>query len=268
MRLPSSPSTLCQPGSIRGGVLALVIAVTACQSQEPDPLSQQRSALKALYDATGGDDWAQSDNWLSDRPLEDWYGISTNADGYVDSIYLAGNELSGSIPAELGELDSLKYLHLGDVRSIIDAGSNYLSSIPAELGSLGNLKYLDLSRNSRLSSIPAELGNLGSLVWLDLTGTGLTSIPAELGNLANLERLYLTGTGLTSIPAELGNLANLKWLNLASSRDLVGPLPTELVRIQNLRVLRFHDTSLCAPTDPDFKDWLEGLESWSGNLCD
>ena len=222
MRLPSSPSTLCQPGSIRGGVLALVIAVTACQSQEPDPLSQQRSALKALYDATGGDDWSQSDNWLSDRPLEDWYGISTNADGYVDSIYLAGNELSGSIPAELGELDSLKYLHLGDVRSIIDAGSNYLSSIPAELGSLGNLKYLDLSRNSRLSSIPAELGNL----------------------------------------------ANLKWLNLASSRDLVGPLPTELVRIQNSMVLRFHDTSLCAPTDPDFQDWLEGLESWSGNLCD
>ena len=183
-----------------------MVAATACQSQEPDPLSQQRSALEALYDATGGGDWDSSANWLSDRPLDDWYGVSTNANGYVDSINLNGNGLSGPIPAELGELGNLRVLDLTYTELSV--------SPPDELGNLGSLEWLSLRRTGFSGPIPAWLGNLGSLEHLDLSGVTFSRgfsgpIPAELGNLANLETLDLGATDLTgSIPAELGNLAN------------------------------------------------------------
>ena len=43
-------------------------------STEADP-ERQRLALMDLYDATGGDDWHYNDNWGSDLPLKEWYGI-------------------------------------------------------------------------------------------------------------------------------------------------------------------------------------------------
>ena len=35
----------------------------------------ERAALKALYYATGGEEWLLSDNWLSDKPITDWFGV-------------------------------------------------------------------------------------------------------------------------------------------------------------------------------------------------
>ena len=277
----SGPSTgigpPCRPGSICGGLLALVVVATACQSQEPDPLSQQRSALEALYDATSGGDWNSSANWLSDRPLDDWYGVSTNANGYVDSINLNGNGLSGRIPAELGEPDSLEHLDLGG-NVVYDADWNTvndLSSIPAELGNLGSLEHLDLTYTDLSGSLPDELGNLGSLEWLSLRRTGFSGaipawlgnlgsslehldlsgvksfagpIPAELGNLGNLRNLDLSITGISApIPAELGNLANLERLSLEGT-DVSGPIPAELGNLANLEWLGFaHSRALVGP---------------------
>ena len=42
-----------------------------------------REALVALYNATEGEDWIFSNNWLSDAPLGEWKGVTTNADGRV-----------------------------------------------------------------------------------------------------------------------------------------------------------------------------------------
>eukprot|EP00984_Skeletonema_dohrnii_P031029 scaffold23040_cov73-Skeletonema_dohrnii-CCMP3373.AAC.1 len=76
------------------------------------------------------------------------------------------NQLSGSIPTELGELDSLEYLGL--FRNQLTGG------IPTELGELGSLEYLGLFRNQLTGGIPTELGELGSLEYLYLYGNDLT----------------------------------------------------------------------------------------------
>ena len=74
----------------------------------------EREALVALYEATGGSNWDNNRNWLSNAPLGDWYGVDTDADGRVTSLNLRRNGLTGEIPPELGDLTSLESVHLHD----------------------------------------------------------------------------------------------------------------------------------------------------------
>ena len=48
---------------------------------------------------TGGEGWDQDDNWKSDEPLGEWYGVGTD-DGRVISLLLPDNGLSGKMPEE------------------------------------------------------------------------------------------------------------------------------------------------------------------------
>ena len=116
--------------------------------------------MVALYNATGGENWSISANWLSDAPLDEWEGVRTNDDGRVTELDLFSNGLSGEIPAELGSLSNLRVLRLS---------SNELSGeIPAELGSLSNLLFLVLSYNELSGEIQAELGSLSNLTEMHL----------------------------------------------------------------------------------------------------
>ncbi|MCY3808709.1 MAG: Ig-like domain-containing protein, partial [Gemmatimonadetes bacterium] len=63
-----------------------------------------RQVLEILYDELGGDNWRDNTYWLTDAPLEEWYGASANADGRVDALDLWANSLRGEIPPELGDL--------------------------------------------------------------------------------------------------------------------------------------------------------------------
>ena len=72
------------------------------------PLAQtspetDRAALVALYNATGGPDWYNNNNWLSDVPISEWEGVTTDGNGRVTELELDGNQLSGGIPPELGK---------------------------------------------------------------------------------------------------------------------------------------------------------------------
>ena len=71
-----------------------------------------RAALVALYNSTNGPNWDDSDNWLSDAPLGEWYGVITDDNDRVIQLFLHKNELSGEIPPELGNLSNLQYLYL------------------------------------------------------------------------------------------------------------------------------------------------------------
>jgi len=61
-----------------------------------------RAPLVALYHATDGPNWAEADNWLTDRPLSEWHGVDTDASGRVIWVRLNGQRAKGTIPPELG----------------------------------------------------------------------------------------------------------------------------------------------------------------------
>ena len=67
-----------------------------------------RAALVALYNATDGPNWVDNTNWLTDAPLGEWYGVSTDGAGRVVWINLAGqwdSEARAYVPHGLrGEL--------------------------------------------------------------------------------------------------------------------------------------------------------------------
>ena len=125
----------------------------------PTSAETDREALVAFYNATDGENWDESNSWLSDAPLGlGWKGVTTNNDGRVTKLILRHNGLSGEIPAELGSLSNLTILVL--------SGNELSGEIPPELGSLSNLVGLNLSENQLSGEIPPELGSLSNLdIW-------------------------------------------------------------------------------------------------------
>ena len=46
----------------------------------------------AIYNATDGPNWVDNTNWLTDAPLGEWYGVSTDARGRVFELDLSGEQ--------------------------------------------------------------------------------------------------------------------------------------------------------------------------------
>ena len=132
-----------------------------------------REALIAIYNATDGDNWANNDSWLSDAPIGEWEGVTTDDNGRVTELSLLQNQLSGKIPPELGKLSNLTELFLS---------ANELSGkIPPELGKLSNLTELFLHGNQLSGKIPPELGKLANLTALFLQDNDLSGcVPSGL----------------------------------------------------------------------------------------
>ena len=163
---------------------------------------------------------------------------------------LDGNQLTGTIPTELGSLSYLEVLDLD--------GNQLTGTIPSELGSLSNLEELDLGSNNLTGTIPSELGNLSALTVLSLQFNELTGpIPPELGNLSNLKELLFKENKLTgTIPPELGNLSSLEILWL-SFNDLEGEIPSDLSKLTNLRRLYLSHDGLTG----EIPAWLGDISS-------
>ncbi len=194
-----------------------------------------REVLEAVYEILSGPQWAKSDNWLTDRPLGEWHGVTTNAEGRVTGLDLVNNRISGRIPYEIANLSALKTLRLGH-------SSRLAGTIPPELGELSNLEFLFLHASSLEGTIPAELGALTNLRNLRMSRSRLEGpIPAELGRLHNLESLNLAQNQLSeAIPGEFGGLAKLVQLHL-DDNELTGPIPIEfgnLSRLESLTLAR------------------------------
>ncbi|MXW66171.1 MAG: hypothetical protein F4Z72_04015, partial [Gemmatimonadales bacterium] len=296
-----SGTSLCAPDDASFQAWLAAIPSHEGTGTECAPLSD-REILEILYHATGGSEWTDNTNWLTDAPLRDWFGVYTWSDGRVVHLFLQGNRLKGRIPHELGNLRNLEDLwlsvnrlegpippELGRLSSLerLSLRDNDLTgAIPPELGSLASLRTLQLQRNDLTGPVPPELGNLTNLRDLWLSNNGLTGsippglgnlasvtyllidgndlsgpLPATLGSLTTLEELFLDNNDLSGpVPAEFGGMSSLKQLGLTNNSAMAGALPSRLVDLRQLEGLLAGGTDLCAPSDPDFRAWLDGVQ--------
>ena len=243
-------------------------AFTSLSAQPKIPLNE-RKALIAFFNATNGYNWYNKSGWLGNWGTErDWFGVSvfeTDTTAYVEGIFLYDNNLSGSIPEELGNLRNLKFLFLEDnsltgsipsslgnlihLKELTMRNNRLSGSIPKELGNLKNLEYLDLACNKYLSgNIPVEIGNLINLRLIEFRDNQLSGeIPKELGKLINLVHVCMDTNQLTRLPKEFGNLTKLTGICMTANR-LRGSIPEELGNLKNL-------------------EWISlGVNELSGNL--
>ncbi len=208
-------------------------------------------ALLALFESTRGMLWQNRDGWLESPTPCSWQGVTCACEPQpladlpppsaaacaVSGLSLADNNLSGPLPAELGELSSLETL---------DLSRNHVSGpLPAALGGLHALRELRLDHTS-ISQLPAELGELAALAYLDVSDAGLVNVPLlpELGRLTALRHLNLSNNGLSGpLPAAWGNLAALQYLNL-SNNGLSGPLPAAWGNLAALQYLNLSNNRL------------------------
>ena len=212
-------------------------------------LSSDRDILMAFYEATGGDNWTRNDNWGSDRPLSEWYGVTTemiapatkagepvervvglDMGGEYGEITYNGNNLTGTFPAVICGLTELRTLDLYN--------NELTGELPAELGNLSKLQSLGLLMNDWFGKLPAELGNLKELTYLGISSDYFDEqpLPDWLWTLSKLENMNLKCNFTGTLPAAIGNLTSLYYLDLGRNQ-LSGELPVELGNLTNLRYL-------------------------------
>ena len=142
------------------------------RSWDRSRMTTDMAVLVALYNGTNGANWKTNTNWLSEAPLVslwDWHGVTTDENGRVTELALASNDLSGTIPAELGERNLTKLQRL-------DLSENELSgAIPLTLMTLSQLSVLDI-RSTTLCA-PADTAFQAWLATINFQGAVCAAPP-------------------------------------------------------------------------------------------
>ncbi|KAG7535695.1 Leucine-rich repeat-containing N-terminal plant-type [Arabidopsis thaliana x Arabidopsis arenosa] len=97
--------------------------------------------------------------------------------------------------------------------------SNITGTLPSNLGSLNSLQRLDLSNNSINGSFPVSLLNATELRFLDLSNNHISGeLPASFGALLNLKVLNLSDNSFVGeLPKTLGWNRNLTMISLKNN---------------------------------------------------
>ncbi|MBP2832846.1 hypothetical protein J8281_11675 [Aquimarina sp. U1-2] len=215
----------------------------------------EKQALIDLYNATGGANWANNTNWLTDAPVCDWFGVNVDDLGVVN-LNLARNNLVGQLPSSIQNLSNLKFLYLNN--------NAINGQLPESIGLLSKLKVLYLSKNNVEGNFPNQLFNLNNLSELRLDINQFTGNIPDSGwnNLVNLQRLNLYQNNFVgAIPREFGLLTKMRDLNVASNQ-LNGTIPNELSLLTNLEYLALSNNEMLSGEIPDAFGELINLENF------
>ncbi|RHN54573.1 putative protein kinase RLK-Pelle-LRR-XII-1 family [Medicago truncatula] len=146
----------------------------------------------------------------------------------LSRLYFASNQISGKIPLEIGNLNSLILLRMKN---------NYFEgTIPSTIGKFQKIQVLDLYGNKLSGEIPSSIGNLSHLYHLNLgKNMFVGNILSSIGNLQKLQMLYLSRNNLRGdIPSEVLSLSSLTTGLFLSQNFLSGSLPDEVGQLQNI----------------------------------
>ena len=262
---PSATTSLTSTPTASTGESPSAVAKTApiakspsASSPEPTPTpavppeERDRAALTAFYEATGGDSWKLNRRWLSDEPLSEWHGVTTDGEGAVQTLLLPDNRLSGEIPPEFGNLVSLRELDL--------SGNQLIGCIPVEIYPPygGKLHKMPAGNFGTLTACPEpDRENLAAL----FTAMGLEEHPGPLG----------TWPGVSTDQSGYVKVLDFKSQDFMEHRRdfVVFPLVQEVTRFSELQALTMRASGQLFPELSQLSGlrWLE-LSGFGGSPRD
>ncbi|CUG87398.1 GP46-like surface antigen, putative [Bodo saltans] len=221
---------------------------------------QDRSALAALYSATGGaSSWIVSPSW---NPLDDssdfcrWYGVTCSEGGRVTQLILAANGLRGTIPPELGNATELEF---------VDFSMNSLSgTLPTELSFCQQLNTLYLHSNVLTGTIPSTYASWkGSNLEFDVSNNKLIGTISEQFSSWDGFRFLVTNNSLSgTLPGSLSNWTKLIRF-LVNGNQFTGTLPESYSAWTSLRQFAAESNSLTGTLPAAFSRWSTSLQEFS-----
>ena len=164
-------------------------------------LARAREGLMEFYRATDGDHWSNNTNWGSDKPISEWFGVTTHDRPYVHTLDLGYNNLKGELPSR------------------------------GTFAKMGPTSQYNLFENQLSGTIPEDWVHNLSL-WGIVVDVNQLSGPlsAEFFEHPTFGRFEASGNNLTgSMPAGMARLMdNANVLNI-SGNDFSGDVPQEIV---------------------------------------
>ncbi|AZQ62265.1 hypothetical protein EI427_08450 [Flammeovirga pectinis] len=143
--------------------ILLIAALFSCNKDKD--LMSDRDVLQSLYQSTNGKGWYNKTGWGSAEPLSEWYGVEVDSKNRVTKVNLRGNNLNGTVPGNIGNLQELKILDLSD--------NKLRGSIPNQIRFLKKLSRLKMNHNSFTGMIDKGISELrkkdkGQLISLEV----------------------------------------------------------------------------------------------------
>ena len=177
-----------------------------------------RGLLIQLYNDTDGDNWINNDNWCSDEPIENWFGVMKTYDENnpgleLYELMLENNNLTGYI--NLSDCDQIFRLHLYS-NNLKSLNVSMLTALKEIWCDDNQLTALDLSGCSSLETLwynqltALDLSGCSSLETLWCENNQLTAL--DLSGLSSLESIECNDNPLTTL--NLSNCASLKELHI------------------------------------------------------
>jgi len=92
-------------------VASLSPSLAPSSSPSLAPSSQMNSVLMTIFNSFGGEDWHSNENWGESSDHCNWMGLTCHND-VISGIHLDANNLSGTIPTEIGMMTDLTNLYI------------------------------------------------------------------------------------------------------------------------------------------------------------
>ncbi|XP_062201733.1 receptor protein kinase-like protein ZAR1 [Phragmites australis] len=214
--------------------ILLLLLLLALPPPAAVALTAEGLALLAFKEAVTDDPCSALSRWFESDPDPcRWPGVTcANASAppspHVVGVAVAGKNMSGYIPSELGSLLFLRRLNLH--------GNRLAGAIPAALSNASSLHSVYLYGNRLTGGLPVALCDLPRLQNLDVSGNALSGeLPLDLRNCRSLQRLVLARNAFTGeVPAGIWpEMASLQKLDL-SSNAFNGSIPPDLGELPKL----------------------------------
>ena len=121
-----------------------------------------RDQLIQMYKDTGGDNWTNNENWCTNEPIENWYGVYSNGQGKYE-IVLPENNLTGNFSLSNSDIiglelrnNSLTAINVSDCTDLVHFGYSENPLTLLDISNCNSLQEFNLNEWEQLKTFRAR----------------------------------------------------------------------------------------------------------------